>query len=128
MRTINSGMTTQEIYKTNPLTAVDMAHLSPSLLLKLLGEPNDVLSNDVEKKAYTERVQEILEEMVSKANISDRATKSIQIVDDILGMSSEDWERKYNRGSNEGPEMQMLKKFQEDLSLRAKKLMLKNSD
>lgn len=39
-KTLTSGMTTKEMYMANPLTAIDMAHLSPSLLLKLLGEPN----------------------------------------------------------------------------------------
>ena len=69
-----------------------------------------------------------MDELASKAHITDRATQSIQIVDDILGMNSEDWERKYNRKSSEGPEMLMIRKFQTDLSLRAKKLMEKNYD
>jgi hypothetical protein len=77
MRTITSGMTIQEIYKTNPLTAVDMAHLSPSLLLKLLGEPNIVLSNNQERKAYTQRIQNLMDELAARATTQDRATKSI---------------------------------------------------
>ena len=37
-------------------------------------------------------------------------------------MTSEDWERKYNRKSSESPEMLMIRKFQTELSLRAKKI------
>jgi hypothetical protein len=50
----------------------------------------------------------------------DHATNSIQIVDDIMGMTSDDWERKYHRKSSENKEMLMIRKFQTELRLRAK--------
>ena len=62
-KTLTSGMTTKEMYKANPLTAVDMSHLSPSLLLKLLGEPNELLTNDLERRAYTQRIQGLIDDI-----------------------------------------------------------------
>lgn len=56
LRSVTSGMTTHEIYEVHPLSAVDMTHLSPSLLLKLLGEPNKLLTSDSERDAYSARI------------------------------------------------------------------------
>jgi hypothetical protein len=63
LKTLTSGMTWKEMYMTNPLTAVDMAHLSPSLLLKLLGEPNEILANLSERNAYSHRIQGLIDDL-----------------------------------------------------------------
>ena len=60
--------------------------------------------------------------MAKQSGKKDHATNSIQIVDDILGMTSDDWERKYNRKNSESPEMLMIRKFQTELSLRAQNI------
>jgi len=44
------------------LTALDLTRLSPSLLLKLLSEPNKILKTERHRKDYVKRIEAMIDE------------------------------------------------------------------
>jgi len=75
-----------QLYEQNPLTAVDVSHLAPSLHLKLMAEPNQLLRTDAERAAHQERLKRLVADARGRCEpATGKRARVLDYVDQLLG-------------------------------------------